>query len=298
MRVYLNGKFVDAEKAVVSIFDRGLRYGDGLFETMRAYNGRILFFKEHIERLRTSALSIAISKAALDRTLKGIKSNIEGLFKLNKLTGKDAYVRITLTRGGTLRTTHLPPERPLPTLIIDTEEIDLSAIERLQSKGVTAIGVEGSNYSTVGAVKSLNYLSNVLGKREAAKAGAYEAIFTCADGRILEGTSTNIFIVKNGIIKTPKSTCLPTGSTGAILEGITRGAVIRIAREEKIELQETSLSRKDLLASDEAFITNSIIEIVPLIGFDGKVIGVKSKGALPRGGPVTAIIQKRYKTFT
>jgi branched-chain amino acid aminotransferase len=294
MKVYINGKFIDADKAVVSIFDRGLRYGDGLFETMRAYNGRILFFKEHIERLRTSALFIAISKAALDRTLKGIKDNIEGLLKLNRLTEKDAYIRITLTRGGTLRTTHMPPERPLPTLIIDTEEIDLLAIERLKSQGVTTIGVEGSNYTTVGAVKSLNYLSNVLGKREAVKAGAYEAIFTCADGRILEGTSTNVFIVKDGVIKTPKLTC----ALDAILDGITRAAVIRIAREESIELREVSIFRKDLLESDEAFITNSIIEIVPLIGFDNKAIGRKSKGAPPRGGPITSLIQSRYKTFT
>ena len=205
---------------------------------------------------------------------------------------KDAYVRITLTRGSTSRTTHLPPERPTPTLIIETDEIDLHAIDKLQSKGVTAIGVEGSNYTTVGAVKSLNYLSNVLGKREAAKAGAYEAIFTCADGRVLEGTSTNIFIVKDGVIKTPNLTC----ANDAILDGITRGAVIRIAREESIKLIETKIYRKDLLTSDEVFITNAIIEIVPLIGFDGKAIGKKK--SVSKTGSITSQIQSRYKDFS
>lgn len=290
MKVYLNGKFVDADKAMVSIFDRGLRYGDGLFETIRSYNGRVLFLKEHLERMRKSALSIAISKAAFDRTLNGIKDNIENLLRLNKLTKKDAYVRITLTRGGTARTTHLPPARPLPTLIIEAEAIDVSTIKRLQSKGVTAIGVEGSNYTTVGAVKSLNYLANVLGKREAAKADAYEAIFMSTDERILEGTSTNIFIVKDGIVKTPNL----IGDLDAILDGITRAAVITIVKEESITLREMSIYREDLLAADEAFITNSIIEVVPLVGFDGKTVGGKPTGP----GPLTCLVQSRYKALT
>lgn len=283
MQVYVNGKFVEEADAVVSVFDRGFRYGDGLFETLRAYSGHLLFLKEHLERLRSSAISIAMDDGAVDDALKNIKDNIEALLAVNKLTDRDAYVRITMTRGGASRTTHLPPKALSPTIVIETEPIDSTAIESLQAEGVSAIGIEAPKRD-LSEVKSLNYLANVLGKNEAAKAGAYEAVFISADGGcVFEGTATNIFIVKNGVIKTPP--------IEAILAGITRAAVIMLARKEAITVIEEDIFLEDIFTADEVFLTNSIVEILPLIEFDGKAVGTLDRS------PLTRLIQSRYKAL-
>ncbi len=278
-KAYLNGRFVDSEKATVSIFDRGLNYGDGLFETMKASYGKVLFFEEHIERLFRSTERLAI-ESPLFKELGRIddKGPIAKLIKKNGLTGKEAYVKILVTRG-TSRPEHGVPLGLEATVIITTGELKSTAIASRMKRGVSGIFFEGHG---PGGNKSLNFLSCVLARKEAQRRRVYEAILTTPGGELLEGSSSNIFIYKKGELRTPPL-------DGAILPGVTRATLLGIARNESIDIREEALKKSDLSGAKEAFITNSLIDIVPLVRIDANPIGTG------RPGRVTRLLQKAYR---
>lgn len=267
MRIYLDGKFFEKEKAVISVFDHGLLYGDGVFEGIRSYNCLVFRLKEHIDRLYRSAgaieLKIPMTKAeAIEATIKTLKEN--------KL--KDAYIRFVVTRGvGDLG---LDPRKcPKPTVFIIADKIKLYP-EEFYKKGLKIITAKTRrNYPKAldGRIKSLNYLNNILAKVDAIKAGTEEAIMLTHDGYVAECTGDNIFIVKDGSLVTPPC------DIGA-LEGITRDSVIGIAKKMKMDFNERMLKMEDVYASDEVFLTGTAAEIIPVVNIDGRKIGSGSPG--------------------
>ena len=284
--VCVNGKLLPSDKARISVFDNGLQYGDGVFETMRAYRGRIFLFEEHMERLANGARILRITPPQA----KIIKKNALRVLKENNLLLSDAYLKIMLTAGH---------NKGKPASIIISRKLNAGEISLTQKNGITAITLRGWT-NPFGAIKSLSYMRSVLGKIEADNRGAFEAIFTSPEGYILEGASTNVFLVKNKILKTPgigKAARRPvlsgiegvgraTPDNSAILRGVTRDAVIRLARDKGLRVKETRISVKDLETCDEAFVTNSIMEITPL----KKVDSIKIKT-----GPITALLLAAYK---
>ncbi len=268
MKIYLDGKLVDEQKAKISVFDHGLLYGDGVFEGIRAYNGRVFKLKEHIDRLFYSAkailLEIPMSPAELiAATLATIKAN--------KL--RDAYIRLVVTRGvGNLGLN--PRSCKQPTVFIIAGKIQVYP-EALYAKGmeiVTVPTVRNLHSALNPAIKSLNYLNNILAKIEANNAGVEEAVMLNADGFVAECTADNLFILKRGELLTPPL------SAGA-LYGITRGTVIELA------------THYDLFNADECFLTGTGAEIMPVIKIDGRVIG---EG---KPGPLTSKLIGDYKSL-
>lgn len=272
--VFLNGQFLPANKAMISLFDRGFIYGDGVFETMRSYNGKVFALDLHMERLTESARKLEISFHPKNIYFK---NSIEKLLKLNKLNQKDAYIRLTITRGvdyGRL----IPSQALKPTITIIAKPLD-AKIQQYQHNGIRAVFL--SNKRSLPHIKSINLLSNVMGLIEAKKRKAQEGIFT--DGnKILEGAITNIFISDGKSIKTPPI-------EDGILPGITRRLLIELARKEGIKVAEISLSKKDLNNCKEAFLTNSVMEIVPLLKIDDNLVGNGKIGLLTRR------LQQSYK---
>ena len=261
-KIYLNGEFVPRQEAKISVYDHGLLYGDGIFEGLRTYNGRIFKLAEHMDRLHRSAkyicLDIPLSREKL----------INAVLKTAQLNGyRDCYVRIVVTRGeGDLG---LAPEKcKSSTLFIIVDKIELFS-EEFYKKGLEIITVptqRNTPYNLDPRVKSLNYLNNILAKIEAQNAGFKEAIMLNREGFVTECTADNIFIVDNDVIKTP-----PT-YMGA-LDGITRKTVIEIAKKLSIEVKEEILARYDLFNADECFLTGTGAEIMPVVKIDGRTIG-------------------------
>ena len=259
--IYINGEFVPESEAKISIFDHGFLYGDGVFEGIRAYNGRVFKLKEHIDRLYDSAkaisLEIPISKQEF------VEIILETLRK-NKL--RDAYIRPIVTRG--IGDLGLDPRKCKdPTVIVITKPWG-KLYGDLYEKGLTAVTVTVRRVSFDALppnIKSLNYLNNILAKIEANAKGGDEAIFLDRNGYISEGSGDNIFIVKNGTVYTP-----PTINN---LKGITREAVIELISKLGIPFRETNLGLYDLYTADEVFVTGTAAEIAPIIVIDGRKIG-------------------------
>jgi branched-chain amino acid aminotransferase len=281
MKIYIDGKFFSERDAKVSVFDHGLLYGDGIFEGIRAYNGRVFKLREHIDRLFYSAkailLNIPISHAAM------MKAVVETL-RANKI--RDGYVRLVVTRGpGTLG---LNPNRcKKPCVIIIAGKVQLYPPE-LYAKGMEIVTVATTRnlHSALNpAIKSLNYLNNILAKIEANQAGCEEAVMLNADGYVAECTADNVFVVKEGQLFTPPL------SAGA-LYGITRRTVIELAEEAGYKVSEPNLTRYDLFNADECFITGTGAEMVPVVKIDGRVIGNGKPGA------VTQQLVARYHALT
>lgn len=270
-KIYLNGSIVPEGKACVSVFDRGLNYGDGLFETVKAHDGKPAFLKEHLKRLKAGVRFLKIPIKALEADIKdGI---IERLLKANNLSKGSACVKIIVTRGVD-RSGHAPSRDTMPTLIIVTKPLDEAYIHQLQTNGVKAVLIKG--YApALGGFKTLNYLPCVLAKAEAKRRGAFEGIFVGEDDTIKEGSSTNIFIVSKGILKTP-----PANAASGILPGVTRQAVIRTALKLGLTVKETPITTKDLFNCDKAFLTNSILGMVPLVSVNSRRIGGGKAGAV------------------
>ncbi|MBP7056350.1 MAG: branched-chain-amino-acid transaminase [Candidatus Omnitrophica bacterium] len=281
MKIYLNGKLLEKEKAVISVFDHGLLYGDGVFEGIRTYDKLIFRLKEHIDRLYKSAdaieLKIPMTKAKL------IEAIIKTL-KANKLS--DAYIRLVVTRGpGDLG---LDPRKcKKATVFIITDKIKLYP-ERFYQEGLAIVtAVTRRNYpkSLDPRIKSLNYLNNILAKIDAIKAGTDEAIMLTHDDYVAECTGDNIFIVKNGELVTPPV------NIGA-LEGITRDAVVKIARDMEMPFFERLLRMEDVYSSDEVFLTGTAAEIIPVVKIDER----KIDGGRP--GAVTLRLMEAFKKLT
>ncbi len=281
MKVFIDGKFYDQKNAKISVFDHGLLYGDGVFEGIRAYHGRIFKLREHIDRLFASCKAILleppISHAAI------MKATVDTC-RRNRI--HNGYIRLLLTRGvGTLG---LDPNRcARPSLIIIAGAIQLYPPE-LYQKGMAIVTVPTTRNLVNAlnpAIKSLNYLNNVLAKIEALNAGVQEAVMLNAEGFVAECTGDNLFIVKDGRLYTPPL------SAGA-LYGITRQTVIELARETGLSVSEPNLTRYDLFVADECFLTGTGAEIIPVTRIDGRVIGHG------RPGPVTTDLVTRYHALT
>lgn len=276
--VYINGKILPEQKAGVSVFDRGLNYGDGLFETMKAVDGTVEFLREHLARLKKGARFLAFPSGTLKALEQEIKDGaIDELLKANGLAKKTAYLRITVTRGVDREGAHLP-KKTVPTVIMVARPIDTEKVERFRAEGVSATVIKGYGPAIPG-IKSLNYLPNVLGKAEAAHRGAVEGIFVAHDGSIREGTSSNVFVVSGGSVLTPP---VSTDPAEGVLPGVMRQVVIRLLGRRGVAVKEASVFLKDLRSCTEAFLTNSVWGAVPLMALDGKKTGSKTPGTVVR----------------
>ena len=269
--VYLDGEFVPAEQAKVSVFDHGYLYGDGVFEGIRAYNGRVFKNKEHVDRLYDSAkvimMDIPITPAEMEEVV------LEAV-RINDLW--DAYIRLVISRGvGDLG---LDPRKcPAPTIVCIADAIKLFPPEMYENglKIVTAATRRNLPEALNPRIKGLNYLNNVLGKLEANQAGVAEALMLTQDGYVSEGTGDNIFIVKDGALKTP-------APHHGILHGITRDFIMGIAEKRGHEVWEGTLTRYDVWTADEAFLTGTAAEVIPVVELDSRPIGTGKPGPITR----------------
>jgi len=271
MKIYLDGKFVDAADAKISVFDHGLLYGDGVFEGIRLYGGNIFRLEEHLERLEYSARAIMLD---LPHTRDELREITCETCRQNGLT--DAYIRLVVTRGvGDLGLA--PWTCPKPSLFVIASKISLYPQEYYEN-GLAIVTVPTRRINPAAlppTVKSLNYLNNILGKIEAKQFGALEAIMLNDQGYVAECTADNVFIVHKGEIITPAA------SQGA-LKGITRDTVVDIAKELNIPVRETNMTRYDVWCSDECFLTGSGAEVIPVVKLDGRVIGSGKPGEITR----------------
>ncbi len=281
MKIYIDGKYYDEGNARISVFDHGLLYGDGIFEGIRAYNGRVFKLKEHIDRLFCSARSILLN---VPMAHADIMAAIVETCRRNRI--HDGYIRLVVTRGvGTLGLN--PKGCKTPSVIIIAGKIQLYPPE-LYQQGMAIVTVPTTRnlHSALNpAIKSLNYLNNILAKIEANNAGCEEAIMLNAEGFVAECTGDNVFIVKEGQLLTPPL------SAGA-LYGITRRVVMDLAVQSGVKVNEPNLTRYDLFNADECFLTGSAAELMPIVKIDGRVIG----GGEP--GPLTKSLVAKYHALT
>jgi branched-chain amino acid aminotransferase len=263
MKIFVDGKYCSERDAKVSVFDHGLLYGDGVFEGIRAYHGRVFKLREHIDRLYSSAKAILLEIPMTPAEMM-----------LAKL--RDCYVRLIVTRGiGSLGLN--PRSCKKPSVIIIAGKIQVYPAE-LYARGmdiVTVPTVRNLHSAVNPAIKSLNYLNNILAKIEANNAGVEEAVMLNSEGFVSECTADNLFIIKNGALLTPP---LYAGA----LYGITRGTVMELAEQLGVKVSETNLTRYDLFNADECFLTGTGAEIMPVIKIDGRVIGSGKPGALTK----------------
>ncbi|MGI9086724.1 MAG: branched-chain-amino-acid transaminase [Chthoniobacterales bacterium] len=269
LKIYIDGELFDEADAKVSVFDHGLLYGDGIFEGIRFYNGRVFRMEEHMDRLWESARSICIEIPMSRRELD------EALLDTIRQNGlRDGYVRLIVTRGvGNLGLNPVQCKRP--SVIIIASTIALYA-EEVYRHGLTVVTVATRRMGPATlnpAIKSLNYLNNVLARIEANLANADEALMLNDAGNIAECTADNVFIVKRGQIMTPPI-------TAGALRGITRAVVFDIAAELGIKISEPDLTRHDLYIADEAFLTGTAAEVVPMVKVDGRLIGTGEPGGI------------------
>jgi branched-chain amino acid aminotransferase len=281
MKVYINGKFRDEADATISVFDHGLLYGDGIFEGIRAYNGRVFKLKEHIDRLFYSAKAILLE---LPMSHADLMKAVVDTCRQNDV--RDGYIRLVITRGvGTLG---LNPNRcKNPSVIIIAGKIQLYPAE-LYDKGmdiITVPTVRNLHSALNPAIKSLNYLNNILAKIEATNSGCEEAVMLNAEGFVAECTGDNLFIVKENQVLTPPL-------TAGALYGITRRVVLDLARELGLQTAEPNLTRYDLFNAEECFLTGTGAELVPVVRIDGRVIGTG------KPGPITQRLVSQYRALT
>jgi branched-chain amino acid aminotransferase len=281
MKIYIDGKYCDEKSAKISVFDHGLLYGDGVFEGIRAYNGRVFKLKEHIDRLFKSAKAILLTIPVSHEEM--MRAVVETC-RRNKL--RDGYIRLVVTRGvGTLG---LNPNRCInPSIIIIAGKIQLYP-EELYRKGleiITVPTVRNLHSALNPAIKSLNYLNNILAKIEAMNGGCEEAVMLNAEGFVSECTGDNIFILNGNRLQTPPL------SAGA-LYGITREVVIQLAEKEGLVVSEPNLTRYDLFNADECFLSGTGAELIPVVKIDGRTVGSG------KPGPATARLIAAYRALT
>jgi len=278
-KIYIDGVFYPEAEAKISVFDHGLLYGDGIFEGIRFYNGRVFRLEDHIDRLYDSARAIALEiplskEEIIEAHLASCREN--GL--------RDGYIRTVVTRGvGDLGLN--PANCPKPTVIIIASGIKLYP-EELYHNGLSMITCATRRVAPAAfspAVKSLNYLNNILAKIESSDAG--EGLMLNEQGYVAECTGDNIFILKKGKLLTP-----PVSAGG--LGGITRNVVLEIAQELGIPASEPMLTRYDLYTADESFLTGTAAEIIPVVELDKRAIGSGTPG------PLTAKFIARYRELT
>ncbi|HNS31729.1 MAG TPA: branched-chain-amino-acid transaminase [bacterium] len=281
MLIYLNGKLVQEEDAKISVFDHGLLYGDGIFEGIRIYNGKIFKLDEHIERLYNSAKAIMLE---VPLNFYDMKNATIQTVRANEL--QDGYIRLIVTRGvGDLGLN--PLKCKVPTLIIIANKVALYP-ESLYEKGldvITASTRRNLSESVNPAIKSLNYLNNILAKIEANNSGFPEALLLNQEGFVSECTGENIFAVKNRMVMTPPV-------SAGVLDGITRNAIKELCSRLKLEFREINLTRYDIFNADEAFLSGTAAEIVPVVSLDRRIIGSG------KPGEITKSIGREFRLLT
>ena len=266
--VYLNGSLIPVEKARISPLDHGFLYGFGLFETMRAYGGKVFRLEKHLDRLARSAETLGLPPVTLD-----LRKAVMDTLYANKLTSARARIRVTVSagEGGIVPD---PASYAGPTVLITAGQYQPYP-DPVYEKGFRAIlsSIRRNSQSPLTRLKSTNYLENLLAKQEAKAAGVDEAIFLNERDLLAEASMSNIFLVTDGVLKTPR---LENG----ILPGITRDAVLELAQKLGIETIEEDIWLDELLEAQEAFLTNSLIEVMPLVKVAGKRIGTGKPGTL------------------
>ena len=269
MLIFLNGSLLPEDEAKVSVLDRGFLYGDGVFETLRAYSGKIFRIDDHIKRLFCSADAIGLKTPF---TGNYIKESLYQTLMGNNLT--DAYLRLTITRG--ISALGLDTEGCLnPTMTIISREF-IGYPEDLYRRGISAAIVNTRRIPASALnpeIKSLNFLNNIMARMEARKADASEAFMLSTEGYVAEGTVSNIFIVKKGVIKTPS---LSVG----ILNGVTRSLVIVLAQKNNISITEQPFHPDELYSADECFVTSTLYEVMPVTSINNELVGDGRPGKL------------------
>ena len=280
-KIYISGKFYDKADARISVYDHGLLYGDGVFEGIRIYDGKVFRLKEHVDRLFDSARSIYLEiPLSREQMSDGDHQHREGQREAQRLHPRRGHARAGLLGLDIRKTSN-------PQVIIIVDDISLYPPE-LYENGLelaTAATIRNHPNALNPRIKSLNYLNNILAKMEAIQAGCIEALMLNHKGEVAECTGDNIFVVKRGVLKTP-----PTDA--GILEGVTRGAVIELARAANIPVQETALTRHDIFTADECFLTGTAAEVIPVVKCDGRMIGTG------KPGPITKQLRERFVELT
>jgi len=277
LKIWLDDKLVDEADAKISIFDHGLLYGDGVFEGIRVYNSRVFELQSHIRRLYESAKVIRLE---IPMTKDKLISAVEKTVEANKVV--DGYIRLVVTRGvGTLGLNPFVCENGRLFIIADSIQLYPEELYEKGMKIISATTVRNHPLAIPPQIKSLNYLNNILAKIEALDNNVPEAIMYNHEGYVAEATGDNVFIVRDGVIYTPPA------EAGA-LPGITRAVVIRLAKEEKLDVVEKNLTRFDLYVCDEFFLTGTAAEVIGIVEIDGRTIGAG------RPGPITKLLRKKF----
>jgi branched-chain amino acid aminotransferase len=271
LKVWMDGKLVDKSDAKVSVYDHGLLYGDGIFEGIRIYHGRIFEPDAHLQRLFDSAKSIRLT---IPFTADQLRTGIEETAKANNFT--DCYVRLVVTRGvGYLGLNPNKCSTPSAFIITDTIEMYPKEVYEKGMAVITASVIRNHPNAMSSRVKSLNYLNSILAKIEAIDAGVPEAIMLNHLGNVAECTADNIFIVREGEVLTP-------AVTEGILEGVTRQVILKLCKNLNIPCNEKTLQRHDLYIAQECFLTGTGAEVVPVTKIDGRPVGSGQVGSLTR----------------
>jgi branched-chain amino acid aminotransferase len=280
-KIHIAGRLVPKDEAKVSVYDHGLLYGDGVFEGLRSYGGKVFRLREHVDRLWNSAKAIWLS---IPMTPEAMCDAINETVRANSI--QDGYVRVVVTRGaGTLG---LDPNKCSdPQVIIIADKIALYPPE-LYEKGleIVTVSVMRTHPAALNPrIKSLNYLNNILAKIEGLQAGCIEALMLNHKGEVAECTGDNIFTVRGGVLQTPPN-------DAGILEGVTRQAVIELAGAADIEVREIPLTKHDIYIADECFLTGTAAEVVPVVKVDSRTIGSGQPG------PITRDLKQRFHALT
>jgi branched-chain amino acid aminotransferase len=269
-KIWINGTYYDKHDAKISVYDHGLLYGDGVFEGIRIYSGKVFKHKEHTERLYESAKAIALTIPLSPMEMMKV---VEDAVAVNKKV--DGYIRLVVTRGaGNLG---LDPRKCEPVVIVIVDDISLYPPELYENglEVITSSYTRNHPNATNPRIKSLNYLNNILAKMEAIRAGCLEAIMLNHKGEVAECTGDNLFVVKNGVLKTPPP-------DAGILEGITRQFVIDLANKAGIPFRESTMTRHDVYVADEIFLTGTAAEVIAVTKVDERVVGNGKQGPVTK----------------